>query len=925
LLNAYGRKVLLKCCGYRSGMSAAASPPEPSQKSDPPSTAGDGGLRADIEAALKPAARLLQLSPELEQRYDDATWRGRSRSLRAWLIVIAFIDVLCIGIDALTMPGHIVEAIVTRGFILSGIYLGAAALLARRRPVWVQGMATLVPTITVIISADYLGNLAGGVHAERYLTAGMFVVFAATIVPNVRFRFIAAQTVLAILTLGVLLFYRSGGSLAQVLAEHVELATFYPASIISALHVRRWIERMHRRNFLLALRDELRLEDLALSNSRREAALGAMSQGIMLREADGLIPLINRRAVELLGLPEEALKGKMHSIDMLRYQAERGEFAAGVPGMSAEDLAAAQSGDVSRIPLNYERQRPDGTIIDVRSHPLPQGGVVRTYTDITERKNNEVALAKARDVAEAASRARSEFLAMMSHEIRTPMNAVLGLTDTLLESDLDDDQRKSGEAIQEASDGLLHILNDILDLSKLDTGKLEFEALPFALESVVDNTKSIVAVRAAEKGLAVRVEIDPNLPKALIGDPGRMRQIVLNLATNAVKFTPSGEVVISAQCVERTATNASVRIAVRDSGIGIAPDRLTRLFSDFVQADASIHRQYGGTGLGLAICKRLVDQMGGAISVESVPGRGSTFSFQVSLPLADIADLEQRNAPDTPLGFGESLALLGRPLRVLIAEDNATNQFVVTRMLREFQIDLQIAHNGVEAVAAAKQGNFDVIFMDMRMPEMDGLEATRLIRAQGGALASLPIIALTANAFADDVRACREAGMNDFVAKPIRKRILVEKLAKVVAVAQAGASSRPAGPAPALAPPEPADQGLLIDRTMLTELCEEISAEGAGEVLQVFVGETRARLAILGKLSVTSDRAAIEIEAHTLKGAAGAIGFARLAALAKTLESQARADALVDYPAQVERIGAAFDDSCREIDAHPVTGVALAS
>ena len=248
-----------------------------------------------------------------------------------------------------------------------------------------------------------------------------------------------------------------------------------------------------------------------------------------------------------------------------------------------------------------------------------------------------------------------------------------------------------------------------------------------------------------------------------------------------------------------------MRIAVKDSGIGIAPDRVGRLFSDFVQADASIHRKYGGTGLGLAICKRLVDQLGGTIAVESDAGQGSTFSFQVSLQARRSLRPRAARRGETAPGFGEILARLGRPLRVLIAEDNATNQLVVTRMLREFDIDLHIAQNGVEALAQATQGAFDAIFMDMRMPEMDGLEATRAIRAHGGALATMPIIALTANAFADDIKACRDAGMNDFVAKPIRKRLLVDKLAKI-AQAAAPADAGTAEPARRRAPDAPGDR-----------------------------------------------------------------------------------------------------------------------
>jgi CheY-like chemotaxis protein/HPt (histidine-containing phosphotransfer) domain-containing protein len=321
--------------------------------------------------------------------------------------------------------------------------------------------------------------------------------------------------------------------------------------------------------------------------------------------------------------------------------------------------------------------------------------------------------------------------------------------------------------------------------------------------------------------------------------------------------------------------------------------------------------------------------MGGEIAVESVQGQGSTFAFRISLALADVTDLEQRGAPDAVTGFEGLLARLGRPLRVLIAEDNVTNQFVVTRMLREYDIDLRIANNGVETVAAAKQGDFDVIFMDMRMPEMDGLEATRAIRARGGALATIPIIALTANAFADDMKACRDAGMNDFVAKPIRKRLLVEKLAKIaqaVVVESAGRAVTAATSAAPATRAKPAPKDELIDRSVVAQLCEEIGAEGAVEILRVFLDETRERLALLKKLSDAGDRAAIEVEAHTLKGAAGAMGFERVAELAKALELDARAAALFEnafdsesYDAQIDRIVAGFGDSCREIDERPLT------
>jgi signal transduction histidine kinase/DNA-binding response OmpR family regulator len=898
-------------------MPAAVSPTQSVQDDD----ARAGEMLAGIEAALKPRAPLLRLPEELEERYQSATWRGRNRDLRTWLILVAVIDLLCIGIDVLVMPEHILNAVIARGVVLTAVCLGAASLLMQRRPVWMLGLIMTVPLIALMLVAGYLASLAQAPHNERYLLAGLFAAFAATIVPNVPLRWVAAQALICVGIFLASLFALTSRSLAG----NIELVTYFPVAILIMLYARHRIERMHRRNYLMTLRDEMRLADLAKSKAQHDATLANMSQGIVMRDAAGFVPIINRRAVELLGLPEHFLDGKLHAHDILKFQYESGEFG-GRP-MPPDAVARLMSSQGSDVPASYERTRPSGAVLEVHSTTLPDGGFVRTYTDITDRKRNETALAEARDTAEAASRARSEFLAMMSHEIRTPMNAVLGLTGSLLESSLTGEQRRSAEAIQEASDGLLSILNDILDLSKLDTGKLEFESLPFSVESVIDNTRSIVVPRATEKNLRFAVEVDPGMPKALVGDPNRIRQIVLNLASNAVKFTPSGDVVISAQCVARTDDSATVRIAVRDTGIGIAPDRVGRLFTDFVQADASIHRQYGGTGLGLAICKRLVEQMSGTIMVDSKPGRGSTFSFLITLPLAPEAELGQQAESEGILEFGDMLVRLGRPLRVLIAEDNTTNQLVVTRMLQDYDIDVRIAANGLEAVAAAEAGAFDVIFMDMRMPEMDGLDATRAIRQKGGALAVVPIVALTANAFADDMKACRDAGMNDFVAKPIRKRLLLEKLAKIVLASSSGMGDLIIVEQPRAAPKPTLVRApdILIDRSVIEELLTELGPDTAAEVLRTFLNETRTRLARLAELSTTGDCAAIEIEAHTLKGAAGALGFTGVAERAFAVEREARAGVSAGTPAaagchrsSIDRIADAFEASCREMHARPL-------
>ncbi|ACY15705.1 hybrid sensor histidine kinase/response regulator [Haliangium ochraceum] len=484
---------------------------------------------------------------------------------------------------------------------------------------------------------------------------------------------------------------------------------------------------------------------------------------------------------ELAGYPSSYLDGNFRFVNLI-HPDDVGVLRA----LMQETTKARGSG----YQLEYRIIHADGEerwvldrvrlVYDDSGRPLHADGIL---VDVTERHQQSELLREAKEAAEVASRVKSDFLATMSHEIRTPLNGVIGMASLLLDTELSDEQREYAETIDVSGNLLLALINDILDFSKIEAGRMELEEVAFELRYLIEETLAIVAPRAREKNLSLDWQAEAAVPRRVIGDAQRMRQVLLNLVGNAIKFTHDGSVEIRVRVREREGDALLLEVAVADTGIGISPGEMMRIFEPFSQADASTTRQYGGTGLGLAICKRLVDRMGGTVVVKSQPGRGSTFSFTVRLRVAPRRGVTTPAAALAVPALSEAL----RARRVLVAEDNEVNRRVVVHILKQLGFEPEAVENGRAAVEAFAAGTFDLVLMDCRMPEMDGFAATRVLRDQFDAL--VPIIAVTASASADDSRMCLEAGMDDHMSKPVTKDGLCAMLRRWLPTSNPPASS----------------------------------------------------------------------------------------------------------------------------------------
>jgi PAS domain S-box-containing protein len=630
------------------------------------------------------------------------------------------------------------------------------------------------------------------------------------------------------------------------------------------------------------------------------AALDTLAEGLLILDQQGRIALANRTFAAVVGSDPDKLMGTSASRLAWRQDTPAGDDgqAPELPWVTA--VRTNESGRNRTLHLNDSKGVSHTFIVNCSPVAGARGkarGALASFEDVTQLVEKEIELRKAKETADEANRAKSEFLARMSHEIRTPMNAILGFTDVLRRG-YEDSQAERQEflnTIHSSGQHLLELINDILDLSKIESGKLEIELTRCSPNQVISEVVSVLGIRAQDKGIELSFAWDGLAPATILTDPTRFRQVITNLVGNSIKFTEKGGVRLLAR-LDRSGARPRLEVDVIDSGIGMKPESLQRIFDPFTQADNSITRRFGGTGLGLSISRQCATALGGGLTVKSEYGKGSTFTLAIDVGPAEAIELFDpfsEPAPQSASRGAAATVVRLKPARILVVEDGTSNQKLITIVLQRAGVTVELANNGQIGFDKAVSGQYDVILMDMQMPVMDGFTATRLLREQG---CKLPIIALTANAMKGEEEKCRAAGCSGYLSKPIDVDLLLRTLAELVGTLPAETSARTAAP-----PRAPASAELpMLQSTLPIEDPDFL------EIVQEFADRLQQQMGEMQKAWEHHELSELASLAHWLKGSGGTAGFNAFTSPAAKLEKLAkekRLDEIAAALADVQDLG----------------------